>query len=125
MKVEKRVFDLFRATLLTVKLVKALKGINGVKKRRKPKRFWTRKFLKQRKDLGAFWSLVPVLLNPDPNEMRPETYVNYFRMSPENMDVLLEKVKPLIQKKMWVREPISPAERLALTIRLDNFTLKA
>lgn len=42
----------------------------------------------------------------------------YMRMSPESFDCLLSKVGPLIRKQVTkFRQPISPSERLALTIR--------
>ena len=48
----------------------------------------------------------------------PEGYKNYFRMSDENVQYLIAKVKPLIAKQDTVmRNAITPEARIAETIR--------
>jgi hypothetical protein len=48
----------------------------------------------------------------------PEDYKNYLRMSDENVQYLIAKVKPLIAKQDAVmRNAISPEARIAATLR--------
>lgn len=44
-------------------------------------------------------------------------FQNYFRMSKDRYQSLLELVGPKITKVYWSRQPISPSVRLAITIR--------
>ena len=46
-----------------------------------------------------------------------EEFFRYFPMSPERLDHLLSIVGPRLVKDCRSREPISPGERLAVTIR--------
>ena len=48
----------------------------------------------------------------------PEKFCNYFRMSKDSFDFLLNLVTPMLEKKStnW-REPISVGERLTITLR--------
>lgn len=82
------------------------------RKTQKPRRFWVRDIFKNRKIQGAYHNLL--------NEMRltdQEKYFNYLRMSNDVFQKLLNIVGPKLTKIYCVREPISPAERLALTLR--------
>ncbi|CAH3117914.1 unnamed protein product, partial [Pocillopora meandrina] len=72
-----------------------------LQKRRKTKRFWGRDIFKERKSQDC------------------EYYFRYLRMSPERFEHLLTLVGPLISKKATkMRELISAAERLTLTLRM-------
>ena len=47
-------------------------------------RFWIHPILNKRKEYGAFYHLVREL------ELEEEKYIEYFRMSPQQLDMLLE-----------------------------------
>ena len=68
----------------------------------------TRSWLLGRKQRSAYNTLLKELHTEDPNEFR-----NYFRMDKTTFKMLLEKVRPLIERQ----EAISAAERLAVTLR--------
>ena len=46
-----------------------------------------------------------------------ESFFQYFRMTPGRLEELLCLVGPYLVKNSTTREPISPAERLAVTLR--------
>ena len=51
-------------------------------------------------------------------DVRESFFYTSFRMTPENFDRLLAKFKPRIRKQSTrLRQPISAAERLAVTLR--------
>ncbi|KAE8738534.1 hypothetical protein FOCC_FOCC015988 [Frankliniella occidentalis] len=77
----------------------------------KERRWHVRPMLKERKIFGAWYSLIPLLREHDPDE-----YFNFLRMTPDSFDWLLEEVSPVITKKSN-RESISAGERLAVTLR--------
>ena len=74
-------------------------------------RFWSHPILNKRKEYGAFYHLVREL------ELDKEKYIEYFRMSPQQLDILLSYVGPLITKQRTVREPIDAKQRLAICLR--------
>ncbi|KAK3767377.1 hypothetical protein RRG08_049746 [Elysia crispata] len=74
-------------------------------------RFWIHPILNKRKEYGAFYHLVREL------ELDEEKYIEYFRMSPQQLDMLLSYVGPLITKQRAVREPIDAKQRLAICLR--------
>lgn len=77
------------------------------------RRFWVRNIYKQRKAQGAFNNLVAEMRLTD-----HETFFNFYRMAPCTFDDLLSKVGPLINNSPnYVREPISSAEKLSITLR--------
>jgi len=51
----------------------------------------------------------------------PEWYFDYFRMSPENFDFILDRIHRDIAHSPTHMMPIYPAERLALTLRYYKF----
>lgn len=79
--------------------------------KRKMRRFHVSPILKGRTLYGAWYSLIPVM-----REFDPEEYFKFMRMTPESFDWLLEKVRPMITKHSN-RVPISAGERLAVTLR--------
>lgn len=88
-----------------------------VMKRRKDKenrkRLWVRSLIKNRETEKITENLFRDLMNDESN-----AFEQYFRMSREQFDVLLEKVRPLISKKdTRMRKAISPETRLAITLR--------
>lgn len=82
------------------------------RKKRNPPRFWIRDIYKKRKSQGAFHNLIQEMRLTD-----SERFINYLRMSSETFDKLLSIVGPSLKKLYHVREPISCAERLTLTLR--------
>ena len=76
------------------------------------KRFWVGLIFRRREQYGEYFKLVQEMKNED-----HESYFAYFRMLPRHFNYLLSLVKPLITKCNTRRDTISPAERLALTLR--------
>ena len=85
-------------------------------------RNWEGPITSSRKERGSFYTTVPKLL-PDDNDStlpnnRVGTFRNYFRLSIAEFELVLDRVGPLIQKVSTnLREPISPKERLMVTLR--------
>ena len=90
----------------------------SILKKQKPskqetKRFWIRECLKKREKYGQFHTLFSELRLSD-----REYFFRYIGMSPECFEHYLTLVPPYIQKKTCrSRDPISPAERLVMTLR--------
>ncbi|KAK3929761.1 Protein ALP1-like [Frankliniella fusca] len=79
--------------------------------RRQPRRWHVRPIFQDREIYGAWFSLVPVMRESDPDE-----FFRFFRMTPDCFDWLLQQVEPFITKKSN-RKSISAGERLAITLR--------
>ena len=74
---------------------------------------WTKQWLLRRDDLGAFDTLLAELRMED-----QACFLNFLRVSPGIFDSLLDQVSPIIRKKdTTYRKSISPAMRLAITLR--------
>lgn len=74
---------------------------------------WVRDWVKRRQELGCYTQLLRELENEVPH-----LYKNFLRMNIDDFNNLLQMVTPLIEKKKsFLREPIPPGERLALTLR--------
>lgn len=83
------------------------------KRRNRKKRIWVRKWVERRPYQGCLSNLVNELRNEDPS-----MYRNFLRMTEDDFNVLLEKVAPKITKQDTnMREAISAADRLVLTLR--------
>nr|XP_012233675.1 PREDICTED: putative nuclease HARBI1 [Linepithema humile] len=80
-------------------------------KRVKKKRFWVAPIFKKRYEHGFYHALLPTL------KLEDLRFHNYFRMSTMQYEELLAIVGPHLEKQYVVREPISAAERLTLTLR--------
>ena len=81
--------------------------------RRKRKRTWVRPWLGRRKVHGAYHALTQELAEED-----PQSFLNFARMDKNDFDDLLKMVSPLIKRRnTCMREAISAAERLSLTLR--------
>ena len=77
------------------------------------KRLWTRPWILKREQFGAYHCLLEELKLSDRNGLK-----NFLRMDESSFNEILDKVAPLIQKQdTQLRASISPAERLALTLR--------
>lgn len=81
------------------------------KKRQRTK--WVREFFVNREQEGFYTRLNTMLRTND-----PELFNNFLRMDASDFDLLLELVRPRIEKKdTHLRKSISAAERLAVTLR--------
>lgn len=69
---------------------------------------------KQRKRFGEFHHLYADLRD------HPSKFFEYTRMSISTYDFILLKISKRIQKKNTASLPITPAERLFITIRYEN-----
>ena len=88
---------------------------NNKKKRKSRRRrsCWTRQWLLRRNMYGAYHCLLQELASEDVSSFR-----NFLRMEKPQFDELLGRVTPLIVRKNTnMREAISAAERLAITLR--------
>ncbi|XP_065652846.1 uncharacterized protein LOC136080161 [Hydra vulgaris] len=82
-------------------------------KEKNKKRFWVRKVYAERLQKGEFHLLVQNLRLHD-----QEYFFKYFRMSPTTYEEFLSFVAPVIVKqRTTMRDPVSPSERLAVTLR--------
>lgn len=83
------------------------------KKKRKQKRMWVREWIRRRESEELVEKFVAELREGD-----PKSFTNFVRMSPENFDWLLEKVRPKIEKKnTQLRKAVSATTRLVVTLR--------
>eukprot|EP00794_Sanderia_malayensis_P002221 gene2221-2529_t len=79
----------------------------------KKKRSWVRKILQERKRLGQYHTLVQELRMHD-----REYFFRFLRMNPERYENLLQRLVPLIKTRQCkTGEPISPEEKVTLTLR--------
>ena len=77
------------------------------------RRFWVRKIFQERKKYGLYHILTDELRLFD-----KEYFFRFVRMTPQRFEQLLSLVGPHLQRTTTkMREPISPAERLVLTLR--------
>ena len=79
---------------------------------KRTKRFWVRPYYKDRNNTGAFNTIFSPLASLDPN-----IFHNYMRMTPALFEELLLMVGPKIEKRKFLREPISAGQRIAITLR--------
>ena len=81
------------------------------------RRFLVRKIFQERKKYGLYHILTDELRLFD-----KEYFFRFVRMTPQRFEHLLSLVGPHLQRTTTkMREPISPAERLVLTLRFDSF----
>ena len=67
---------------------------------------------RRRIPFGAYYHLVAEL------PLDSEKHLNYFRMSAEQMEVILFLVGPVLTRQtINYRDPIEPKQRLAITLR--------
>lgn len=81
------------------------------------KRFWVNKIFELRHENGFYHNTFQVMYTQE------EDFHNLFRMSISQYNELLELVRPKLEKIKLCREPISPGERLAVTLRFVIFVL--
>lgn len=88
--------------------------LERIKNRKNKRRLWVRKWIKRREIENTAQNLVHDLRN----EGTGDEFRKFFRMSPQQFDILLEKVRPFITKKDTnFRKAISVETRLTITIR--------
>ncbi|KAG8041667.1 hypothetical protein G9C98_002960 [Cotesia typhae] len=80
-------------------------------KKNSKKQFWIHPLFKLRSDHGFFEAVFPTL------STHSYKFENYIRISISQFEKLLFLVGPMITKKNAVREPISAAARLLITLR--------
>lgn len=79
---------------------------------RSEREYWVHPFNKSREDNERFNTFY---LNI---RQYPQKFFEYYRMSIQSFDELLENIRPLITKKITTfRHPVSAEERLTVTIR--------
>jgi hypothetical protein len=84
-----------------------------IRRRRRPRSCWAKKWLLRREELGLFNTLLKELAAEEPTD-----YKNWMRMDEATFYELLGKVGPLITKQDTnMRQSIPPAQRLAITLR--------
>ncbi|XP_071638920.1 uncharacterized protein [Temnothorax longispinosus] len=75
------------------------------------KRYWVNPIFIERYNHGFYHPIFPVII------LEEARFRNYFRMTPTQFEELLILIAPFIMKQRVIREPISAAERLCLTLR--------
>lgn len=104
-----------RRKLLTI--IIALSSIIQKANKYKRKRFWISDLCRSRQDFDAFYKVYPIILND------PTMFKNSCRMTKEQLEDLLVLIAPIIIKEDAIRTPISPEERLLLTLRYLTFVI--
>ena len=82
------------------------------KKHQRKHKVWVRKLFRERFEKGEYYKLVL-----DMKLFDHELFFRYFRMLPDKFEELLSIVGPSLLKNCRNREPISPEERLSVTLR--------
>lgn len=84
-----------------------------LRSKRKRREYGIHPINQTRKKLGEFFTLIKML------EEDPMRYFNYFRMSNEQFNQILDKIKPCLMPKYKHSRSniISPEEKLVITLR--------
>ena len=98
--------------LISLALAKECRKILETRKKRRPRRWWVKPWIRRREQLGASTRLLVELAAED-----SDSYRNYLRITVAQLDFLLQKVSPLIQKADTFLRPALPA-KLKLQITL-------
>jgi hypothetical protein len=83
----------FGIELISLALAEECRKILETRKKRRPRRWWVQPWTRRREQLGASTQLLVELAAED-----SDSYRNHLRMSEAQLDFLLQKVSPLIQK---------------------------
>ena len=96
---------------VAIAVILAIEEETDVPKRKRAK--WSKEWFLQRSKFGH----TELLLELSHNE--PSDFKNFLRMDIETYNELLKIVEPLIVKQTtnYMRQPISPTERLSITLR--------
>lgn len=89
--------------------------VENKKRKYAKKNYWVAPIFENRKEKSFYFASIPEL------KLEDLRFHNYFRMSATQLEKLLEIVGANLQKQDVVRVSISPAERLALTLRFAEF----
>ena len=81
------------------------------KKHQRKHKVWVRKLFRERFEKGEYKLVLDMKL------FDHELFFRYFRMLPDKFEELLSIVGPSLLKNCRNREPISPEERLSVTLR--------
>lgn len=104
--------DILSDPLVNIALAIAYRNIYKRKKRRE-RRLWAKNWLLER---GQSFGNERLLHELRYNE--PQDFKNFLRMDGDAFDEILELVSPWIKKKRTnMRDPISPSQRLSITLR--------
>jgi hypothetical protein len=98
--------------LISLALAEECRKILETRKKRRPRWWWVKRWIQRREQLGASTQLLVELAAED-----SDSYRNHLRMSEAQLDFLLQKVSPLIQKADTILRPALPA-KLKLQITL-------
>lgn len=95
----------------TAAIAAVIHNVENKKRKYAKKNYWVAPIFENRKEKSFYFASIPEL------KLEDLRFHNYFRMSATQLEKLLEIVGANLQKQDVVRESISPAERLALTLR--------
>ena len=90
--------------------IRCIQEVNKLRQRRRSRRWWVRPAYQNGKKISEFFNLIPQLRFND-----REMFFVYTRMTPERYDHLLSLVDGQL-RKYSIREPVSPSERLMITL---------
>lgn len=87
--------------------------IQKSKKRRNQKRLWVKEWIRRREIENSAQNLIRDLRNEGDN-----TFKQFFRISPEQFNLFLEMIRPIVSKRDTnMRKAISVETKLAITLR--------
>jgi len=98
--------------LISLALAEECRKILETRKKRRPRRWWVKPWIRRQEQLGASTQLLVELAAED-----SDSYRNRLRMSEAQLDFFLQKVSPLIQEADTFLRPALP-EKLQLQITL-------
>jgi len=101
--------------LISLALAEECRKILETRKKRRLRWWWVKPWIRRQEKLGASTQLFVELAAED-----SDSYRNHLRMSDAQLDFLLQKVSPLIQKADTFLRPALPA-KLKLQITLHYF----
>ena len=89
------------------------------KGRNRERIIWTRSWIRRREERGVYHQLIRELALED-----EPAFARYFRMDKNKFDDLVGRIAIHIERQPTImRTPISPGERLAVTLRYDLFSV--
>jgi hypothetical protein len=90
--------------LISLALAEECRQILEMRKKRRPRRWWVKPWIRRREQLETSTQLLVELAAED-----SDSYRSHLRMSEAQMEFLLQKVSPLIQKADTFLRPALPA----------------
>ena len=98
-------------TRQTILVIASISASILIAKRRRKRRWWVRPGRQLREKIGEYHGLYFHLREND-----PELFKTHFRISPNRFDHLLSLLEHHLRRNLHGRAPVSPAERLAITL---------